>query len=227
MKSWSSTPGRRPTTSAGICLVLDPAAEAAVAEVDGEPAGFALWFSTFSTFRGQPGLYLEDIFVKPSFRGAGSAKGCWPRWRGGPSSADAGGWNGRCSTGTPPRSGFTAPWGHGPWTSGPFTGSMTSRCAGLLRSRRSGEFVDLDREDLCSMSRFVQPHIARMAGYVPGEQPQGGGFIKLNTNENPYPPSPSGQGGARGGGQRSAPALSRPHGDRVPPHGRGAARRRA
>jgi histidinol-phosphate aminotransferase len=40
------------------------------------------------------------------------------------------------------------------------------------------------------MSRFVQPHIARMAGYVPGEQPQGGGFIKLNTNENPYPPSP-------------------------------------
>jgi histidinol-phosphate aminotransferase len=40
------------------------------------------------------------------------------------------------------------------------------------------------------MSRFVQPHIARMAGYVPGEQPQAGGFIKLNTNENPYPPSP-------------------------------------
>jgi histidinol-phosphate aminotransferase len=40
------------------------------------------------------------------------------------------------------------------------------------------------------MTRFVRPHIARMAGYVPGEQPQGGGFIKLNTNENPYPPSP-------------------------------------
>ena len=39
------------------------------------------------------------------------------------------------------------------------------------------------------MSRFFQPHIAAMAGYVPGEQPQGGGFIKLNTNENPYPPS--------------------------------------
>ena len=40
------------------------------------------------------------------------------------------------------------------------------------------------------MNRFVLPHIASMAGYVPGEQPQGGGFIKLNTNENPYPPSP-------------------------------------
>ena len=40
------------------------------------------------------------------------------------------------------------------------------------------------------MSRFVRPNIARMAGYIPGEQPQSGGFIKLNTNENPYPPSP-------------------------------------
>jgi GNAT superfamily N-acetyltransferase len=52
-----------------------PAAEAVVADVDGEPVGFALWFSTFSTFRGQPGLYLEDIFVKPSFRGRGIGKG--------------------------------------------------------------------------------------------------------------------------------------------------------
>jgi histidinol-phosphate aminotransferase len=39
------------------------------------------------------------------------------------------------------------------------------------------------------MSRFVRPQILRMQGYVPGEQPQGGKFIKLNTNENPYPPS--------------------------------------
>ena len=52
-----------------------PAAEAAVAEVEGGPIGFALWFSTFSTFRGQPGLYLEDVFVKPGFRGRGIGKG--------------------------------------------------------------------------------------------------------------------------------------------------------
>lgn len=41
------------------------------------------------------------------------------------------------------------------------------------------------------MSQYFQPHIAKMAGYQPGEQPRGGTFIKLNTNENPYPPSPS------------------------------------
>lgn len=37
---------------------------------------------------------------------------------------------------------------------------------------------------------FIRPSIRAMEGYVPGEQPQGGGYIKLNTNENPYPPSP-------------------------------------
>src|SRR5450755_97268 len=41
-----------------------------------------------------------------------------------------------------------------------------------------------------SMSQFLRPNIRAMAGYTPGEQPQGDGIVKLNTNENPYPPSP-------------------------------------
>ena len=48
-----------------------PAAEVVIAECDGEPAGFALFFVSFSTFVGKPGLYLEDLFVRPAFRGQG------------------------------------------------------------------------------------------------------------------------------------------------------------
>jgi GNAT superfamily N-acetyltransferase len=51
-----------------------PAAEAALAEVAGMPVGFALWFSTFSTFRGRPCLYLEDLFVRAEYRGLGIGK---------------------------------------------------------------------------------------------------------------------------------------------------------
>src|SRR5689334_3063467 len=40
------------------------------------------------------------------------------------------------------------------------------------------------------MSRFWSPVVHTLSPYVPGEQPKQGGFIKLNTNENPYPPSP-------------------------------------
>ena len=41
-----------------------------------------------------------------------------------------------------------------------------------------------------TLARLFRPEIQALQGYVPGEQPQGGKFIKLNTNENPYPPSP-------------------------------------
>lgn len=41
---------------------------------NGEPAGFALWFYNFSTFRGRHGIYLEDLFVRPDFRGHGIGK---------------------------------------------------------------------------------------------------------------------------------------------------------
>jgi GNAT superfamily N-acetyltransferase len=49
----------------------NPSAEAVLAEVGREPIGFALFFTTFSTFRGRPGLYLEDLFVRPDYRGLG------------------------------------------------------------------------------------------------------------------------------------------------------------
>ena len=46
-------------------------AEVILAEEDSVPAGFALFFHNFSTFLGRPGIYLEDLFVKPEFRGKG------------------------------------------------------------------------------------------------------------------------------------------------------------
>jgi GNAT superfamily N-acetyltransferase len=48
-----------------------PAGEVLLAEVDGAPAGFALFFHNFSTFLGRRGLYLEDLYVSPRFRGHG------------------------------------------------------------------------------------------------------------------------------------------------------------
>lgn len=45
-----------------------------LAEWNGEAAGFAVWFLNFSTFRGRHGIYLEDVFVKPHFRGRGIGK---------------------------------------------------------------------------------------------------------------------------------------------------------
>ena len=51
-----------------------PAAHCILAEADGVPAGFALYFFNYSTFLARPGLYLEDLFVKPDFRGRGLGK---------------------------------------------------------------------------------------------------------------------------------------------------------
>ena len=45
-----------------------------LAEWNGEAAGFVVWFLNFSTFRGRHGIYLEDVFVKPDFRGRGIGK---------------------------------------------------------------------------------------------------------------------------------------------------------
>ena len=49
-------------------------AECLIVDDGGEAVGFALFFHTFSTFRGRPGIYLEDLFVRPSHRGIGLGK---------------------------------------------------------------------------------------------------------------------------------------------------------
>lgn len=51
-----------------------PQAEVVVAEWQGKPVGFALYFHNFSTFRGTRGLYLEDLYVQPDYRGKGIGK---------------------------------------------------------------------------------------------------------------------------------------------------------
>ena len=53
---------------------VEPRAETVIARLDGEPAGFALFFHNFSTFLGKPGLYLEDLFVRPEYRGRAVGK---------------------------------------------------------------------------------------------------------------------------------------------------------
>ncbi|OWQ95181.1 GNAT family N-acetyltransferase [Sphingopyxis witflariensis] len=51
-----------------------PYAEVVIGELDGAPQGFALFFHNFSTFEGRPGIYLEDLFVRPEARGSGLGK---------------------------------------------------------------------------------------------------------------------------------------------------------
>lgn len=51
-----------------------PYAEVVIGEHEGEAVGFALFFHNYSTFLGRPGIYLEDLFVKPAWRGRGFGK---------------------------------------------------------------------------------------------------------------------------------------------------------
>jgi GNAT superfamily N-acetyltransferase len=51
-----------------------PVVEAVIASLDGEPVGYALFFANFSTFLGKPGLYLEDLYVRPEARGHGAGR---------------------------------------------------------------------------------------------------------------------------------------------------------
>ena len=66
------TRGRRDRAALQRWLFAEPLrAEVLVGEGGGEPAGFALFFHSFSTFLGKPGLYLEDLYERPEFRGRG------------------------------------------------------------------------------------------------------------------------------------------------------------
>jgi GNAT superfamily N-acetyltransferase len=64
-------------TEAGLAEALfgaSPRVFSDIAEWDGAPAGFCLWFYNFSTWRGRHGIYLEDLFVRPAHRGRGIGK---------------------------------------------------------------------------------------------------------------------------------------------------------
>ncbi|MEY3667193.1 MAG: hypothetical protein RL572_733 [Pseudomonadota bacterium] len=56
-----------------------PGAEVLIAEYEGRPVGYALFFQSFSTFLGRPGLYLEDVYVQPALRGRGIGKAIMTR----------------------------------------------------------------------------------------------------------------------------------------------------
>ncbi|MBA4013782.1 MAG: GNAT family N-acetyltransferase [Phenylobacterium sp.] len=58
----------------GALFSEHPRAFCDIAEADGTPVGFALWFYNYSTFRGRHGIYLEDLFVVPQARGLGAGK---------------------------------------------------------------------------------------------------------------------------------------------------------
>jgi diamine N-acetyltransferase len=60
-----------PEDIAAALFAPQPRLNCDLAEWDGEPAGFAVWFLNFSTFRGRHGLYLEDVYVRPEYRGRG------------------------------------------------------------------------------------------------------------------------------------------------------------
>ena len=59
---------------AGALFGARPRVFCDMAEADGRPVGFALWFYNYSTFRGRHGIYLEDLFVVPEARGLGAGK---------------------------------------------------------------------------------------------------------------------------------------------------------
>ena len=61
-------------TLANSLFSAEPCAKAIIGEFEGQPVGYALFFTNFSTFTGRPGIYLEDLYVSPTMRGKGFGK---------------------------------------------------------------------------------------------------------------------------------------------------------
>jgi GNAT superfamily N-acetyltransferase len=68
-----------PEAIAAALFAPQPRLFCEIAEWNGEPAGFVVWFLNFSTFRGRHGLYVEDLFVRPAVRGHGIGKALMAR----------------------------------------------------------------------------------------------------------------------------------------------------
>ena len=96
-----------------------PAAEVLLAFENETPAGFAVFFHNFSTWLGRPGLYLEDLFVKPEKRGKGYGRALLVELAKIAYERGCGGWNGLYSIGTNLPLGFITRSARNRWRSGP------------------------------------------------------------------------------------------------------------
>lgn len=85
---------------------------------EGKEAGFALFFHNFSTFLGRAGIYLEDLYVRPEYRGRGYGKGLTAAWLPWQWNGAADGWSGGAWTGTSPASISISRWEQSPCPTG-------------------------------------------------------------------------------------------------------------
>ena len=113
-------------------------AEVLLAVVDGREVGFALFFHNFSTFLERAGIYLEDLFVLPEYRGCGCGRRCSRSLPPSPSSVDVVAWSGHVWIGTSHPSASTCHLVPSRWTSGRSIGSPAMRST----SSRNAEVVN-------------------------------------------------------------------------------------
>ena len=133
----------------------EPAASCVLAYQGERPVAFALFYFTYSTFAGLPGLYLEDLFVKPEIRGQGLAEpycGIWQIWR---RRKAVGGSSGPCCTGTSRRLVFMKVLAQCRWMSGRSTDYLEKLSQGWLRKVDPNSCVGIPDDLLLSV--FIKP----------------------------------------------------------------------